>query len=84
MTRVMNWLAHLSAKIVITCRNMTWRKHTRPNMKEVYQKVLMKYEKGEVNWIGMNELERAIENLEDNTDDCYKALQTPRVLREVA
>ena len=29
-------------------------------------------EKGEVNWTKMNELERAIDNLEDNTDDCCK------------
>ena len=28
----------------------------------------------------MNELERAIENLEDNTDDYLKTLQTSRVL----
>ena len=37
-------------------------------------------EKGEVNWTEVNEIERAIENLEDNTNDCWKTLQTPRVL----
>ena len=30
----------------------------------------------------MNELERAIENLEDNIDDYCKALQTSRVLEK--
>ena len=29
-------------------------------------------EKGEVNWKKMNEIERAIEKLDDNTDDCCK------------
>ena len=32
----------------------------------------------------MNELERAIEKLEDNTDDCYKELQALRHLKKVA
>ena len=32
----------------------------------------------------MNELEKAIENLEDNTDDCCKELQTLRVFEKVA
>ena len=41
-------------------------------------------EKGEVNWKKMNEFERAIENLEDNTDDCCERLQTIRVLKKVA
>ena len=35
-------------------------------------------------WKEMNELERAIENLEDNTDDCCERLQTIRVLKKVA
>ena len=30
----------------------------------------------------MNELERVIENLEDNTDDCCERLQTLRVLEK--
>ena len=38
------------------------------------------WQKGEVNWTEVNDLERAIENLEDNTDNCLKAVQTPRVL----
>ena len=46
------------------------------------QKRLMKKGKGEVNWIEMNELERAIESLEDNTNDYLKALQMPRVLEK--
>ena len=29
-------------------------------------------EEGKVNWTEMNELERAIENLEDNIDDCCR------------
>ena len=41
-------------------------------MKKVYQNRLKKNGKGEVNWTKMNETKRAIENLEDNTDDCYK------------
>ena len=32
----------------------------------------------------MNEIERAIENLEDNTDDYCEELQTLRVLKKVA
>ena len=32
----------------------------------------------------MNEIERAIENLEENTDDCCKELQTLRVLKKMA
>ena len=81
----MNLLVHLSAKVVITCRKMTWRKHTRPSMKKFYQKILMEYgKKGKVNWTEINELERAIEDLEDNTDDCCKELQTLRVLKKVA
>ena len=32
----------------------------------------------------MNKPERDIENLEDNTDDCLKTLQTSRVLRKMA
>ena len=31
------------------------------------------WKKGKVNWTKMNELERPIENLEDNIDDCYKS-----------
>ena len=81
MTRVTKLLFHLSAKVVITCRKMTWRKHTRPNTKKFYQKILMKYGKGKVNWKKMNELERAIENLEDNTDDCCKEMQALRDLK---
>ena len=45
MTRVMNWLVHLSANVVITCRKMTWRKHTKTNMKKAYEKILMGYGK---------------------------------------
>ena len=51
---------------------MTWRRHTKPNMKKLYQNRLKKNGKGEVNWTEMNETKRAIENLEDNTDDYYK------------
>ena len=32
----------------------------------------------------MNELERAIEKLEDNTNDFCEELQTPRVLKKMA
>lgn len=42
------------------------------------------WKKGEVNWTEMNELERAIENLEDNTDDCCKELQALRDVKKVA
>ena len=41
-------------------------------------------EKGEVNWKEMNEIERAIDNLEDNTDDCCEELQTLKVLENMA
>ena len=37
----------------------------------------MKQGKGEVNWTEMNELERAIENLEDNIYDYLKS--TPNI-----
>ena len=43
------------------------------DVKTATLRVLEKMAKeGEVNLTEMNELERAIENLEDNTDDCYK------------
>ena len=32
----------------------------------------------------MNKLERAIENLEDNTNDCFKELQALRDLKKVS
>ena len=41
-------------------------------------------EKGEVNQTEMNELERGIEKLEDNTDDCCKELQALRYLKKVS
>ena len=39
-------------------------------------------EKGEVNWTEMNELERAIENLEDNTNKSSQTAQKPKVLEK--
>ena len=42
------------------------------------------WKKGKANWTEMNELERAIEKLEDNTDDCCKELQALRDLKKVA
>ena len=44
---------------------------TKKNISEIIDEIR---KKDEVNWTKMNELERAIENLEDNTDDCLKAL----------
>ena len=34
-----------------------------------------------MNWIEMNELKRAINNLEDIIDNCFQEFQRPRVLR---
>ena len=62
-----------------TCRNDLEETHKAKD-EEILSKILMRFGKGEVNWTEVNELERAIENLEDNIDDCCKALQTPRVL----
>ena len=66
----------------IQCRKKPWRRHTKkPNIKRSFSEIIdKKGKKGEVNWTEINELERAIENLEDNTDNCSQAFQTPRVL----
>ena len=67
---------------MINCRNGMEKVHKSKHEESLTK--LMRFGKGEVNWTEMNELERAIENLEDNTDDCCKELQTPRVLKKMA
>ena len=47
---------------------------------KIFRNYKWRREKDEVNWTEMNELERDIVNLEDNTNDYSQAAQKPKVL----
>ena len=48
--------------------------------REVFRNYRWKREKGEENWTKKYEIEMAIKNLEDNTDNCSQTSKKPRVL----